>query len=316
VTDQGSCSEEHCQFAIELTEWKSLIRPSNHSSTERPTYYLVRGLRFFGLRINDFMASFLVEKGKLRSLGVGLRPMSYIEYGSSIEHGFLSNIVIGASTVGNFSRRVGQPQIYAHPNLFVWKASSCTGCSGALTYDFTWQATRDEHQQALSFDLSCITRIRDCRTPEEYLPGAAQVLRDDAAKRLAEMRGEMPCDTRMARILGRDSDFVNLVRVKHLRNADEFVAVDYDVVQRLKGNDVALNNIYHPREYAVATEPSVSGPPQRLFQVGAERIVFLGRVFDRPSVESHCAVMPLTPGTLGATLEGIAADRSGMLGEE
>jgi hypothetical protein len=138
VTDEGKCSGERCAFSIELIEWESLLRlPSNHAWTERLTYYLVRGLRFFGLRLNYFMASAVVERGKLRSLSVALRPMSYIEYGRPNELGSLSNIAIGAGTVGNFRRWIGWPRVYEHPNSLVSKPSARTGCSGAINAEFT-----------------------------------------------------------------------------------------------------------------------------------------------------------------------------------
>lgn len=265
VEDHGPCSEEHCLFSVELTEWESLISlTSNHPWTERFRYYLVRGLRFFALRLNYLSASLLVEHGKLRSLSVWLVPASYIEYGSSDEHGFLSSFSVRAGTVGNLRRWVSRPQVYEHPNLLVWKPSACTGCSGAINAVFTWQASRGELKRALNFDLSCITRVHDCRTPEEYLPGAAEVLKGDAAKKLVGMWGKMPCDARMARILGRDSDFVDLVRVSSVEaRDDEFVIVDYDLVKTLKGKELMLSKIYHPKQLAVAVDQSNSGPPRR-----------------------------------------------------
>jgi hypothetical protein len=194
VTDRGTCSEDHCEFSVTLTQWESLIRlTGSYPRTERPTYYLVRGLRFFGLRVNYFMATVVVKDGKLRGVFVGLRPMCYIEYGNPGEHGFLSNIGIGAGTVGNFRRWFGTARIYEHPNLLVWKPSACTGCSGAINADFTWQASRDEYQRALDFNLPCITRFNDCRTREEYLPRAAEILKDDRAENLSEKQIALRC---------------------------------------------------------------------------------------------------------------------------
>lgn len=147
VTDDGPCSEEHCQFSIALIEWESPNRITwNHPWAERPRYNLVWGLRFFGLRINGFIARLRVEHGKLRSVDVWFLPVSHIEHAYADGHGFLSNFIIRASTASSFRRWAGWPQVYAHPNLLAWKPRACTGCSGAIHAEFAWQASRDEYE--------------------------------------------------------------------------------------------------------------------------------------------------------------------------
>jgi hypothetical protein len=55
----------------------------------------------------------------------------------------------------------------------------------------------------------------------------------------------------MARLLGRDSDFANLVRIRKPRmDGDRFAIVDYDLLKRLKGKSRQLNNIYDSKELA------------------------------------------------------------------
>jgi hypothetical protein len=319
VIGDGPCSEEHCAFLIELTEWEWLWRAYTYRSwSERPTYYLVNGLRFFGLRINDFTVSLRIESGRLRSISVWLSPMSYIARASYVEGGFLSNFFIRAETVGNFSRRVGHPQIYEHPNLYVGKPSACTGCSGAIYADFTWQASREEYERALGFDLSCITRFHDCRTPEEFLPTAAQVLKEDEEKKLGEMVGKIPCDTRTASILGRDSDFIQVVRIKKVSTNDEKLTIaDYDLVKVLKGKTLNLRDLYYTKQFVDAVEAANSGHlSQRLLQIGTERIVYFNEILKQPTPWSDCAMMAATPQNLSATIEGIAEDRSGVLARE
>ncbi|MDP9159623.1 MAG: hypothetical protein M3O09_05265 [Acidobacteriota bacterium] len=261
------------------------------------------------------MATLVIQDGKLRGLSVGLRPMSYIEYGSFGEHGFLSNISIGASTVGNFRRWLDPPQLYVHPNLYVRKPGACTGCSGAINADFTWQASRDEYERALGFDLSCITRFRDCRTPGEYLPRAAEVLNDDHGRNLAEMWGKMPCDARRARLLGRDSDFAYVVRIRGVRSIDDdFVSVDYGLVKALKGNWAALDDVSY-RKADVFTRPN-SESSESLLKIGAQRIIFLSEILGQPTDISPCSVMIPSTEIMSATLDGIAADRSSILGRD
>ena len=263
------------------------------------------------------MASLLIRDGKLRSVSVGLRPMSYIEYGSSSDQGFLSNIGIGAGTVGNFRRWLDHPQLYEHPNLFVSKPSACTGCSGAINIDFTWQANQYDYQRALDFDLSCITRFNDCRTPEEYLPRAAEVLNDDRAKNLQEMWGKLPSDARRARILGRDSDFIEVARIGRMDPSDDgSVSVKYDLVKILKGNQTRLSDVFNRRELADIAARSDTESSGMILQIGAERIIFLSEILGQPATQSNCSVMSLSPETLAAALDGIAADRSGTLGRD
>jgi hypothetical protein len=318
LIDAGQCSEEHCQFSIALMEWESLNRITwNHPWAERPRYNLVWGLRSFGLRINGFMAQLRVEQGKLRSVRIWFFPMSYIEHAYSDGHGFLSNFLIRAGTVGSFRRWVYRPQIYEHPNFIVWKPSACTGCSGAINAEITWQASREEYERALDINLSCITQIRECRSPEEYLPEAAKVLKEDAAKNLPHGWAGMPCDVRVAQILGRDSDFVDVVRVNAVKAADNgYVVIDFDVLKTLKGSKSMVTNIFYPKAFATAVAYPDSSPAQRLLEPGSERVIFLSRVLDRPSPESSCALMASTRQTISAAEEGIAADRSAILGDQ
>ena len=131
-----------------------------------------------------------------------------------------------ARSDGNFRRRAFRSSIYTHPYLMVWKADACTGCSGAITAEFTWQASQQELDKALDFNLSCITEFRDCKTVEEYLPSAAELLFRDGKQYVSW--DSIPCDSRMARILGRDSDFVGIVRLTKLGQPDDnFVIADY-----------------------------------------------------------------------------------------
>src|SRR5438270_5698746 len=51
VVEKGACTEQHCEFSINLTEWEPLIRLTwKHPWMDRPRYYAVLLLRHFGLR--------------------------------------------------------------------------------------------------------------------------------------------------------------------------------------------------------------------------------------------------------------------------
>jgi hypothetical protein len=309
AVDQGACSEEHCDFWIGLIEWESLMKPSGHEWVEQARELLMNVLRPVGLRLSLFDTHIQVEKRKLRKLDVRFTH-AYVEQGRS------PNFIAQAFTVGNLRYYRGWKYVYEHPNLLVHEPSACTGCSGAITSDFTWQASRDEYERALDFDLSCITRFHVCRTVEEFLPSAARLLKEDRARLSASMDWKLPCDTRAARILGRDSDLVDLARVKRIKGKEgEYVVVDYEPIKVLKGANIRLNNIYHRGELADAVTTS-HGSPQRLLQVGAERVVFVSTLLNKPDATSECAVMLNTPEIRTATLEGIAADRSATIGKE
>jgi hypothetical protein len=309
AVNQGVCSEEHCDFGIALTEWESLMKPSNHEWLERTRDFLMNVLRPFGLRLTVFDTHLQLEKGKLRKLDVRLMH-AYVEQDK------FPNFIARAFTAGNLSRWLGWQGVYEHPNVLVWEPNACTGCTGAITADFTWQASRVEIERALGFDLSCITRFHVCRTVEEFLPSAAQLLKDDRARLSANMDWKLPCDTRTARILGRDSDLVNLARVKLIGHEEgEYVATDYEPLKVLKGQPTHMDNIYIRKEFREAANGD-SGPPQRLLQRGAERIVFLNVELEKPAAWFECALLLNTPENLTATLEGIAADRSDTIGKE
>jgi hypothetical protein len=309
IIDHRGCSEEHCDFWISLVEWESLTKPSNHNWVEQKREFLMGVLRPVGLRLTLFDTDLEIEKGKLRKLDV--------RFGHAyVERDRFPNFIARAMTAGNFSRWLGWQRVYEHPNLLVWEPSACTGCSGAITADFTWQASRDEFERALAFDLSCITRFHVCRTVEELLPSAARLLKEDRAKESGKMDWQLPCDKRTAAILGRDSVWVDLARVKQIKGEEgEYVVVDYESLKALKGGNIRLSNIYHRSELAHAVITDSEGP-QHLSRVGSERILFMDNLLDKPDAVFQCAVMPNTPDFITATLEGIAADRSATIGQE
>lgn len=307
---KSACSEEHCEFWIGLAEWGFLLKPSDHASVEKSREFLMNVLRPVGLRLTVFDTYLRVEKGKLRKLDVRLMH-------AYVEQGRFSSFIARAFTAGNLNRWLGWQAVYEHPNLLVWEPTACTGCNGAITADFTWQASREEFERALGLDLSCITRFHVCRTVEEFSPSAAQLLREDRARLSANMQWKLPCNTRTALILGRDSDFVNVAKVKRIVPDQEgrYVDAGYDTLKVLKGESVEMKTIYHPKELADAIIVN-SDPRERLLQVGAERLVFLSKMLDRPTAWSDCALMPDTPENLSAVRMGIAADRSATIGQE
>jgi len=70
VVDKTTCSEEHCEFWISVTEWKVLLSPSDRAWVETSREFLVKLLPPVGLRITTFDTYIRVEKGKLRKLDV------------------------------------------------------------------------------------------------------------------------------------------------------------------------------------------------------------------------------------------------------
>ena len=188
-----------------------------------------------------------------------------------------------------------------HPNLIIWKPSACTGCAGAIFADFTWQASREEYERALGFDFSCITRFHECRTPDEFLPTAAQVLKVDEENRLGEMVGKIPCDTRCARILGRDSDFVEVVRIKRVNRSDGKITIaDYELMKALKGKTLNLRDLYYTKQFVDEVEVANTGYiSQPLLQIGGERIVYFSEILQHPTAWSDCAIMAATQQNLG-----------------
>jgi hypothetical protein len=305
VFDKGTCTEQSCEFAITLVEWNSLQTLNvHHAWADRPVYYLLRGLRFFGLRIFYFDAELRVRDGKLGAINLWFLP-SNIEFGSSDRPGFLSGFIITVDTVGNFRQAAGSPLLYAHPGIVVWRPSACTGCSGSIHISVTWQATRQEYESALDLNLSCITGFRDCRSVEEFVPSAAEIRKRDADESAGKQWGKIPCDLRAAEILGRDSDFIDVARIKRVRAGENNqLVVDYDVVRRLKGKELS--------EYHTSYSPNAQTnmPPP---QIGEARLLFMNEVLGKPSEWSNCAVMPSTPENVEAVSKGIASDRSRAL---
>jgi hypothetical protein len=308
VVDQKPCSEEHCVFSIALTEWQFLVRPSSHPSIERARNSLLRALRVFGMRLSYFQTELRIEDGKLRGLDVRFYH-AYVE-GESFE-----NFGARAITVGNMGTWLNRQGVYEHPNLLVWEPAACTGCSGAITADFTSQASHEEFERALEFNLSCITRFHVCRTIEEFLPSAAQLLQEDRSRLAADRNWKVPCDSRTAWILGRDSDFVNLASIREITpdEQDHFlsISVEYTKVRALKGASMQLNDIHYPKRLVenLISDTNASKPR-------AEWIVFLSKILDKPAAWSECSVISNTPENLSAVLEGIAADRTATIGKE
>jgi len=303
IVERGACSEAHCQFSIDLTEWVSTLKLDRYPWVERAKTSPVNLLRPFGLRPSELEVDLMVEGGKLRGLDVRFMH-------AYVKRGHLTSSIAADRTAGNFNGWIDGEYIYQHPNLVV-REPHCTGCNGVITADFTWEASHEEFERALGFSFSCITSFHVCSTAEDLMPSAAQQFKEDRARLSANMNWRMPCDTRTARILGRDSDFVNLVTVKGLKSDenDEYIVADYDPLRALKGERVQMKNIYHQKALA-EVETANSGLPQHLLRLGAERIVFLSNILGKPAASSDCAVMADTPENLAAALEGIAADRT------
>ncbi len=121
----------------------------------------------------------------------------------------------------------------------------------------------------------------------------------------------------MARILGRDSDAVGLVRIKKVNTDGKDRIVDYDLVNVLKGKNLPVSTVYYHPEQLPDTSEAGSDPLSRpLIQVGTERIIFLSEILGQPTPESNCAMMASSIQNLNAALEGIADDRIGHVGEE
>ena len=109
---------------------------------------------------------------------------------------------------------------------------------------------------------------------------------------------------------------MDVARVTKIRGKEgEYVVVDYEPVQAIKGENTQLKNVYHRGELADAYIHDKK-TAQRLLRVGSERIVFMDRLLDKPDAVFECAVMPGTPDILAATQEGVAADRSATIGQE
>jgi hypothetical protein len=82
-------------------------------------------------------------------------------------------------------------------------------------------------------------------------------------------------------------------------------------VKRLKGSEVDLSNIHHPKKLVLIVEQRGSSGTTPLLKFGAKPIVFLSELFGGPVATSDCPVMTLTPETLSATSKGVTEDRSG-----
>src|SRR5215472_8244025 len=100
IIDQRACSDEHCDFVIELAEWESLMKPSHREWLERSREHLMNLLRPVGLRLTLFDTYFQVENGKLRKLDVRLMH-------AYVKQDRFPNFIARAFTAGNLNRWIG-----------------------------------------------------------------------------------------------------------------------------------------------------------------------------------------------------------------
>jgi hypothetical protein len=159
-----------------------------------------------------------------------------------------------------------------------------------------------------------ITRFRDCKSVEDYLPKAGELHRQENENYVPWEN--IPCDSRMARILGRDGSFVAVVRLKALRPTDgNWVSADYESVKVLKGKEATLRNIqHHPKELGEVVETNKPDSSDPVHKLGPEGILFLSSdLAGHPQPMLHCPLIRPTPENLNAVLEGIADDRSNVL---
>ena len=94
VVKKEECTEQRCEFSINLTQWESLIRLTwKHPWTERPRFYTVLLLRHFGLRPTDFGVGLRVEGGILRAVSIGLAPCLLLNTRNTRHVGFLFQLL-------------------------------------------------------------------------------------------------------------------------------------------------------------------------------------------------------------------------------
>ena len=93
------------------------------------------------------------------------------------------------------------------------------------------------------------------------------------------MVGKIPCDTRTASILGRDSDFIQVVRIKKVStNEEKLTIADYDLVKVLKGKTLNLRDLYYTKQFVDAVEAANSDHlSQRLLQIARRGLFTLMR---------------------------------------
>jgi hypothetical protein len=178
---------------------------------------------------------------------------------------------------------------------------------------FTPFADEGSVEAALNFDLSCITRRKECRTSSELMPMAASIPKTDTREAKRPQGGDFLKDL-PPWVAARDAEYVAVAEVlaKTRQALTDRQALTFKVRKLLKGDTLVSmpSSVYMVRTEGAKGVCFVSDDVARNFR--NETSVLL--VFDEPLNQgstpepdtSPCAVYRLTDGNLAAVQRGIS----------
>jgi hypothetical protein len=228
---EGSCTPERCDYQILLQDAVSSEQihfwstggalPAPH----RCCQWFHKPFRALGGRQALIYAGIKVRNGiiwtKAYDVVTGLKPRIYEgekEYGDDLI-GLADGVTRFWENESWLSMMPQRNYLVHHPEYTAEIAGICSGCR-AVNAHFTPLADPVVVWQLLDFNLDCITRWFECKTPVEIMPGTVRLYEQDKA---APQRPDAPKDRcgLPLEVLGRDYKYVAIAEVVSARTIQE-----------------------------------------------------------------------------------------------
>ncbi len=189
----GSCTEEHCDYQITLSDIAGGPRFAilasglghGHSTSAFLRVTLQQGI----VKRTSFSLWVQVPKGygtrweRQEPQDPGYVPYSSGEY----------TLMARASSLLELSRLCCYwPQPVPHPNYDVRKPDGCEGCLSIWT-DFLPQTSQADRLRLTAINFDCVTRWRPCADEEDIMPGVGVEYQQERRARLIESGRQEQC---------------------------------------------------------------------------------------------------------------------------
>jgi hypothetical protein len=217
----GNCTPTDCKYAIELTDGSGraleTLRPSTFDWLMRFKAYTL--YRWLGGRYSIIRFTFIVQDGAIlrTEFYVNLEvPPKLLDFE---DEGYV--LIVGAKSQQALRHFKGSPHVKGSDDDLAehlyYKAGRPGGCEGCMMVGITYSThtPQAEIEQLTSFDMSCLTRLISCKTPEDLLPAAKlwHIYHDDelyAISQQSKLLPPKPCDIPLWAV-ARDSGTVLVV---------------------------------------------------------------------------------------------------------
>jgi hypothetical protein len=280
--------------------------------------WMARAYLVFGGRFNSVTASFRVKNGVVWTKSFSLATMIFRNDGGKL--GGNADILFGGAYGDSRLRMRDYPLSKAnHPEYTVRASGMCSKCSGfctgceLITADFTPFVAPEILSELFDFNLSCLTRWRECEEVSQMMSGAWKLLQKEDGGYTSFSDTEPRCHYSLD-IVGRDFKYASVSRILTLRasveNGVPLVWATLEPVQSLKNG--AFPRWRHEEALGRPDTVLPGGEKVRELKAGSRVILLYDLQPDNPYIGSpladSCGIVTYSVESLALIRKGIERD--------